>query len=200
MSFQLYGGFDRLRECLVDSGTITPEEFSNLETRFQRYEQARLRHIEKGWPALSPIALVESLMPLLGPHKFFEAWAAWHSKPFTSIERLCEGVKAQFGESFFSGRALDPLPPAGMQLGQTLIAMGCLDDDTLQEELAMQKEIERLAGTRLLLGVLLVGGMKITLGEYYQALAIHFGLPFTGVNDATLFGIYRKWQEKAQRG
>jgi hypothetical protein len=181
----------RLREALVDTGSILESELADACDACRMYTEFREDNPKRKWPALTMVAFIEATKP----HLMFRAWAALHKKPFEGIRPLCESLYELFGRDFFEGRQVTTPIQAGTSFGEILLAMRVVSADQLTEARALRSEIEIAVGVRLFLGTLLVRSSLVTLGEYYQALAIHYGVPFTGLNDETVARIAEEWGE-----
>jgi hypothetical protein len=172
----------RLHQALVESDEMTEAELRDAWDNCRRYAKFRDDNPKRCWPHLTMVAFVEAIKP----HLMFRSWAAVNDKPFHGIGALCESLHDTFGREFFEGRKLTRQIPPGMSFGQILYAMGVLTEEQLSEARALRGEIETAVDVRLFLGTLLVRSSLVTLGEYYQALAIHYEVPFTGLNDETV--------------
>ena len=182
-------GIERIERAIVDGDDVSPEDFATVTEHFERYVD--LREQETTWPILSPLAFVESLLPI-DATKYLQTWAAWNNKAFVSVEDLCAEAKAQLGKKYFDGRSVSQAPPYGLRIAEILILTGALKPEQEAPAKALQRDILDKAGARIFLGILLVACNDITLGEYYQAMAFHFGVSFSGVNDETVRAIQRE--------
>jgi hypothetical protein len=181
----------RLRVALVEPGDMLEADLREAYELCERYTTFREENPKRRWPLLTMVAFIEATKP----HLMFRAWAAVHDKPFHGITALCESLHDLFGREFFEGRKLARPIPSGMSFGDSLHAMGVITAEQLQEARALRSEIESAVGVRLFLGTLLVRNSLITLGEYYEALAIHYGIQFNGLNDETVARIAEEWGE-----
>ncbi len=182
---------NRLRQALVQPLHMTETELTDASHACWRYTQFREGHPKRRWPLLTMVAFIEAIKP----HLMFRSWAAVHEEPFYGITALCESLHDLFGRDFFMGRELSQSIPRGLSFGDILQRMGAVSDNDLREARTLRAEIEQAIKVRLFLGTLLVRSSLITLGEYYQALATHYGVPFTGLNDETVERIAGEWAE-----
>ncbi len=171
----------RLRRSLVDSGELSEEELAQAVAWNKRYTQYQLTHPKCGWPVVTLVAFIE----LIKPHLMFRAWAAYHNRPFTSISQLCTEVAPVFGDGFFEGLPVGDVQQ-GLSFGQTLRAMNAVSAEDLERVRSMRAQIASQVHVRMFLGTLLVRESLISLGVYYQALALYCGVEFTGVDDETV--------------
>lgn len=171
----------RLRDALVSRGGVSEEWVRSVCAQHAAYAEAR-RAGRQRWPELTPVAFVESEKPHLG----FLAWAAWHDVPYDGAEDLCAREMRRFGAAFFEGRPGDADIEPGTPIGQILIRLGALSEDQLSTALALQQDIAEATGVHIFLGILLIRKGMITMGEYYQAVGIHYGIPFSQVDDQFL--------------
>lgn len=182
---------NRLRKALVEPGDLDPMELAQAIEWYQRYTDYHLKHPDSKWPVFTLVAFIE----LIKPHLMFKAWATFNDRPFTNISGLCKDMSSLFGMEFFAGRTISKKIPTGKSFGWTLQEMGAVTADDLKQVRDIRADIGSKVKIRLFLGTLLVRQSFITLGEYYQALALHFGVEFTGVNDETVAKIASEWSE-----
>jgi hypothetical protein len=181
----------RLRTALVEPGDMQERELRKAYELCERYTTFREENPKRRWPLLTMVAFIEATKPYL----MFRAWAAVHDKPFHGISALCESLHDLFGKEFFEGRKLTKPVAKGLSFGDCLHEMGVITEEQLRDARALRTEIETAVGVRLFLGTILVRNSLITLGEYYQALATHYGIAFTGLDDRTVAAIAEEWGE-----
>ena len=181
---------ERLERRLIDGGWLSSVEFGRIRESLSRYEAARARN--PLLPRLGVGAFVEATRPRLS----FVAWAAVREIPFEKAEDIVAAAEPTFGAEFFAFKRLPNEVPQGLQVGETLVRMGILTSEQLQQTLDLQKVVEENSGVRLLVGILLLRHNLIDMGAYFQALALHFGVEASRIDDDLLGRIEDAWAQR----
>ena len=170
-----------VRKVYIHHGALTDSQFDSLvDCAVQIHE---LGVAGPNWAITHLILSVHRTIPLV---IHYEALSEGYGFGFRGIEAfhiaaIERGVAPAWSLNhthFFA------VPKGEMQIGRLMIALGLVDNSTVDRSVEAQRVIQEKLNVKVALGSIILAMAPLSYPDFYQSLGIQVAIPFKGLNES----------------
>jgi hypothetical protein len=173
--------------CEAYVGCLTREQFEELAEDALKIHQSQLLG-----PRWSVVHVFMTARPDIPLEAHYQALAAAHQLPYRGILDFHQhAMKLGILPPWSLNRTqFVNVPTERMLLGELLLELGLITDETLARCVDLQSKIWRELGVRVTMGSVILSVANVSYPDFYQALGIQNGVHFDSLDESAA-EIYR---------